>query len=289
MSATVGTRFGPYRLADVLGKGASATVYLAKNSDDELIALKVLSPFAMADARFRAAVEREWEAVTRLDHPGVIRFRRTGEIAGALYIEMDRVEGPTLGDLLRPGTCLAGTDVLRIGAGVARALHHGHERDVVHRDVKPSNVLLAGGTDPVMFDYGLALDLRADDPPEPGRVFATPLTASPEQAMASPDVDHRADLYALGVTLYRMAVPSAPFYGERADLLTAHIESVPPKPSTHGPIAGPLEDLVLRCLAKDPADRPQTGAEIADALDAMDPLDDLRAPPKRGLFRRNKG
>lgn len=286
MSALVGTNFGPYRIADVLGTGASATVYLARNSDDELIALKLLSAFAMANASFREAVEREWAAVRRLDHPGVIRFRRTGTIAGSLYIEMDRVEGPTLAELLRPGTCLDGGDVLRIGAAVARALHHGHERGVVHRDVKPSNVLLAGGIEPILFDYGLALDLESDDVPVAGRIYGTPLTASPEQAMAEPDVDHRADVYGLGVTLYRMAVPSAPFYGERSDLLDQHIDAEPPAPSTHGPLAGPLEDLVLECLAKDRADRPQTAAEVADRLEAMSPTDDVRGQTRRRLFRR---
>ncbi len=286
MSAVVGTNFGPYRIADVLGTGASATVYLARNSDDELIALKLLSTFAMADASFREAIEREWVAVSRLDHPGVIRFRRTGTIAGTLYIEMDRVEGPTLAELLRPGTCLAGSDVLRIGADVARALHHGHGRGVVHRDVKPSNVLLAGGTEPILFDYGLALDLEHDPAPQPGRIYGTPLTTSPEQARADLDVDHRADVYGLGVTLYRMAVPSAPFYGERRDLLDQHIDATPAPPSTHGPLAGPLEDLILQCLAKDRNDRPQTADEIADRLDAMTPMDDLRGPARRRLFRR---
>ena len=147
-SITVGRHFGPYLLVDVLGKGASATVYVGRRSDDVEVAVKVLSTFAMGNAEFRRAVPREFNALDKLDHPGVIRANKTGTIADVLFIELELIRGGTLDGLLEPGKGLPLQRSVDLVASVADALHHCHDRGVVHRDVKPSNILLRDGESP---------------------------------------------------------------------------------------------------------------------------------------------
>lgn len=290
----VGRRFGPYRIESVLGKGGVSVVYAALNSDDELIALKLLTPFAEGRAEIRAAIEKEFRVMQRFDHPGIIRARRGGTIADIHYIEMDMVAGGTIADRLGPDVALGVPQTVQVGIDTAEALQHVHDHRVVHRDVKPSNILLTGDLDsdgtPMLFDFGLALDLDAPDA-LPGRVYGSPLFISPEQALSGPAVDGRADLYSLGVTLFRLATGKAPFYGERLDLLHHHAESVPPKASSIRPVGDGLEAVLEKAMAKDPDDRWQSGTEFADALRAIpaDELEALTAPtPRRGLLRRRR-
>ncbi|MCP3913622.1 MAG: serine/threonine protein kinase [Actinomycetia bacterium] len=290
----VGRRFGPYRIEAVLGKGGVSVVYAALNSDDERIALKLLTPFAEGRAEIRAAIEKEFRVMQRFDHPGIVRARRGGTIADLHYIEMDLVAGGTVADRLGPEVALGVAQTVAVGIATAEALQHVHSHRVVHRDVKPSNILLTGDLDkggvPILFDFGLALDL--DDPDMvPGRVYGSPLFISPEQALSGPPVDARADLYSLGVTLYRLATGKAPFYGERLDLLHFHADSEPPKPSSIRPVGDGLEAVLEKAMAKHPDNRWQSGAELAAALRAI-PSDELEAlatrTPERGFLRRRR-
>jgi len=174
---------------------------------------------------------------------------------------------------------------VELSIGLADALSHCHERGVVHRDVKPSNVLLRDGSDPVLFDFGLAQD--AEDPhAEPGRLYATPMTASPEQVRADGPIDGRADVYALGVTLFRLATGKLPFYGERMDLLRMHASSEPPRPrSINKDIPEDLEALILRAIEKDPDERFGSAADLRDALVALDAIDAPTTSRRRWLRR----
>lgn len=270
-SITVGRHFGPYFLVDVLGKGASATVYVGRRSDDVEVAVKVLSTFAMGNAEFRRAVPREFNALEKLDHRGVIRAHKTGTIADVLFIELELVRGPTLDGLLEPGKGLPLQRSVDLCAAAADALQHCHDHGVVHRDVKPSNILMRDDDSPVLFDFGLAQD-AADPDAEPGRLYATPMTASPEQVRAEGPVDGRADVYALGMTLYRLAAGKLPFYGERMDLLRLHVEAEPPTPSTTNKAIPPeLDALILRAIEKSPDDRFASAAEFGVALRSLDP------------------
>ena len=283
-SITVGRHFGPYLLVDVLGKGASATVYVGRRSDDVEVAVKVLSTFAMGNAEFRRAVPREFNALDKLDHPGVIRANKTGTIADVLFIELELIRGGTLDGLLEPGKGLPLQRSVDLVASVADALHHCHDRGVVHRDVKPSNILLRDGESPVLFDFGLAQDAQDPDA-EPGRLYATPMTASPEQVRAEGLVDGRADIYALGMTLYRLAAGKLPFYGERMDLLRLHVEAEPAVPSSINKSIPPeLDAIILRAIAKAPDDRFASAAEFAEALRALDPA--LLVEKKGRWYRR---
>ncbi len=270
-STTVGRQFGPYLILDVLGKGASATVFLGQRSDGEQVAVKVLSALAMGNADFRRAVPREFNALAQLDHHGVIKANRMGTIADVLFIELEHVPGPTLGEVLDPGKGLPLARVVTLGIAVADALQHCHDRGVVHRDVKPSNLLLRAEDDPVLFDFGLAQD-AADPDAEPGRIYATPMTASPEQIRAEGAVDGRADVYALGVTLFRLATGHLPFVGERMDLLRMHVEEEAPRASTVGKhIPEDLDQLLSIALRKRVDDRFASAADMARALEAVDP------------------
>ena len=221
----------------------------------------------------------------KVGHPNVISVEKMGTIADVLFIEMEWVDGPTLDQLLTVGKPLELVSAVEIAIGVSMALEACHVAGVVHRDVKPSNILMRDDRVPVLFDFGLAQD--AEDPAaEPGRLYATPMTASPEQVAAEGMVDGRADVYALGVTLFRMATGKLPFYGDRMDLLKLHAEQEPPAPrSINKSLAESLEAVILRAIQKDPADRFQSAAELVDALRAIPP-EDLASGKRRGIFRR---
>lgn len=282
-SIAIGRPFGPYRIRDVLGKGASATVYVGRRSDDVDVAVKVLSTFAMGNADFRRAVPREFNAVTRVDHPGVIKMHKMGTIADVLFIEMEWIDGPTLDAVQTVGKALPLQRAMEFVAQIGDALQACHDRGVVHRDLKPSNILLRGDS-PVLFDFGLAQD--GEDPDaEPGRLYATPMTASPEQVRAEGLVDGRADVYALGITMFRLLTGKLPFYGERMDLLRLHAETPAPAPSSINKSLPPeLDEIVLRALQKDPADRFTSAAELSQEVRALP--DEMLVDKKRGWRRR---
>lgn len=283
-SIALGRRFGPYEIRDVLGKGASATVYLGRRSDGVDAAVKVLSSFAMGNADFRRAVPREFNALTKIDHDGVISVTKMGTIADVLFIEMEWVDGPTLDSILQNGKPLELPFAVGVAAEVADALSACHDAGVVHRDVKPSNILLRDGLHPVLFDFGLAQD-HEDPDAEPGRLYATPMTASPEQVLANGMVDGRADVYSLGVTLFRMATGKLPFYGERMDVLRMHAEMPPPDPlAINKALPASVVEIMTRAMAKHPEDRFGTAAEFAVALRSVDEADLVVPVRSRRLF-----
>ena len=281
-SIAVGRHFGPYLIRDVLGKGASATVYVGRRSDDIDVAVKVLSTFAMGNADFRRAVPREFNAVSRIEHPGVISMNKMGTIADVLFIEMEMIVGPSLDAEQAVGKAMPLQRATELIAEAADAVQACHDAGVVHRDLKPSNILLRDGH-PVLFDFGLAQDAEAPDA-EPGRLYGTPMTASPEQVHAEGPVDGRADVYALGVTMFRLITGKLPFYGERMDLLRLHVEQPAPAPSSiNKSLPSEFDDVVLRALAKDPGDRYQSANDFAEAVRAIPT--EMLAEKKRGWRR----
>ncbi|RMH75704.1 MAG: serine/threonine protein kinase [Actinomyces sp.] len=269
----VGRDFGRYRIVDHLGRGTVADVYEVTDRAGRHRALKVLTPLAMGDPEVRRGFEREWRVMRRIGHPNVPAVYFFGEIAGLLVCEMELVRGPTLAELLPPGHRLDEPDVVALGVSVARTLAGVHEARVVHRDVKPSNVLLAAGRPPVLFDFGLALDLDAVAADElvPDRVYGSPLYTSPEQALSGRPVGPRSDLYSLAATLYRAATGRAPFYGDRTEVLEAHVSAPPDPPSSHAPVSPAFDAVILRGLAKDPDERWPDGEAFAAALAALEP------------------
>lgn len=281
----VGRRFGSYQIDEVLGRGAVAVVYRAVTDDGRSVALKVLTPFAEAKREIRELFEQEWKITSRLDHPNVIRTYRYGEYRDTHYLEMDHVAGSTFGDRLRPNKRFGDRSSALAAAEVADGLQHVHDHQIVHRDVKPDNILwtdeASDGTPPhaVLFDFGLAFD-QTGPPAPPGRVFGSPFWCSPEQARAEA-VDHRADIYSLGASLYRLATGQAPFYGERNDLLHAQVNLEPTNPVDHG-VGAALAQVIKISMAKAREDRYQSAAELAEALRSLDLTDDQPG----GVFKR---
>ena len=277
----VGRQYGPFQITELLGRGTVAHVYRAEARGRE-VALKVLTPFAEARAEVRALFEQEFELLARLDHPHILKAFQAGVIAQTHYMEIELIEGETVWDKVQRLGRLPLAESVRIVQQMCSALDHVRQHRIVHRDVKPSNIMLAHDDRSVLFDFGLSHDLDGPPPPE-GRVFGSPLFLAPEQAIAGP-VDGRTDLYALGATLYRLTVGAAPFYGDRNDLLHAHLKLEPPDPRTRG-VAPELADIILQAMRKAPDERFQSGADFAAALATVEiPVED--AAPKKRLLRR---
>jgi serine/threonine protein kinase len=275
-------QLGPYQLDAVLGIGATAAVYRARRGDGQMLALKVLHQEAMNDAPVRQAFQREARLLLRLRHPGIITALDSGQFDGRFYLALALVDGPTLDEFLGQTKKVGEQVTIDVGVQVAAALHYLHEQNVVHRDIKPANILLQNQRRAILFDFGAALD-RNTEQAIPGEVFGTPAFLAPEQARGDAEIDGRADIYGLGVTLYRMVTGRKPFYGSRLEVLEAQVLTPPPRPSSFGYVSPELEAAILRALAKDTAERFQSGAEMAAALEAARSAEPPPELPRRLL------
>jgi Protein kinase domain/WD domain, G-beta repeat len=260
--------FGRYRIVRPLGRGGMGGVYLARDGElDRLVALKV-PRFPPDDATGFQRFTREARAAANLDHPNVCRVYDHGRIDGLPFLTMAYVDGPTLADVLRDGP-LPPRRAAELARDVARAMAYAHGQGVVHRDLKPGNVLIAQGGAPVVTDFGLA---SRDTPADPrltteGSVVGTPLYMSPEQ-VAGERAGPASDVYSLGVVLYEMLTGRPPFSGSRTDIFTQVLTKEPPPPSAVRPGLDPRLDVIIRtALAKKPADRFPDMAAFAAALD----------------------
>ena len=248
-----------------------ATVYLARDlKHDRPVALKVLHPeiaATLGPERF----QREIRLTARLDHPHILPVLDSGSAAGQLWYTMPYVRGESLRDRLRHETQLPVELALEITRQVASALDYAHREGVVHRDLKPENILLSEGQARVA-DFGVAkaLTLGAEELTETGLALGTPAYMSPEQATGSA-VDGRTDVYALGCVLYEMLAGDPPFTGRpHYALLAAHATETPEPISKRRPSVSPhLAALVMRCLEKNPADRPPTAAALLGKLESI--------------------
>ena len=270
-----------YQLLRVLGSGGMGTVMLARDRQlGRLVALKFLrDPGPWFLERFR----REARVLARLAHPSIVAVHEFDLFAGRAYLAMDYVDG---GNLARAE--LEPRALVRALRGIVDALEHAHRLGVVHRDVKPENVLLDRHGRAFLADFGVAMEARARHASAP--VGGTPLTMSPEQARGE-RVGPASDLFSLGTTLYRQLTGSWPFRGRTlADVLFAIEHEEPPPPRSvapHVPVA--LERVVLRCLEKDPSARFASMAELGAELDrflARRPFLARFLSPFAGRFRR---
>ena len=267
-----------------LGGGLMSLVFLA--TDVRLgrrVVIKVLHP-ACAAVLSMARFERETLVAARLQHPHILPVHAAGQVAGLPYYTMPYVDGESLRARLGREGPLPIREALRILRELAEALGHAHEHGVVHRDLKPENVLLSSGHATIT-DFGVAKALATAASERPmsvhgdpsafsttvGLAIGTPGYMAPEQALGDLAVDHRADLYALGVIAYEMLAGAHPFAGRSArGLVAAHISVSPAPLVRHRPEVPPaLDSLVLRLMAKQPGDRPPDAAEVARELDAM--------------------
>jgi YVTN family beta-propeller protein len=253
----IGTELLGYRVEAVLGRGGMSVVYLAEDLRlRRRVALKLLAPALAADEAFRERFLEESQLAASLDHPNVVPIYEAGEAGDELYIAMRYVEGQDLKQLLRGGP-LGSDQAVRLCSQVAEALDFAHARGLVHRDVKPSNVLLDPKEHVYLADFGLTKRVGESRKGEPS-LFGTIDYVAPEQIRGD-EVDGRADVYALGCLLYESLVGEPPFRrGSDAATLYAHLEEQPPSPSG-------LEHVLPKALAKDPVERYATCGELMDA------------------------
>jgi len=275
----LGTALGSaYTIERELEGGGMAHVFVA--FDDTLqrrVAVKVL-PESMAAAVSVDRFRREILLSAGLQHPHIVGVLSAGVAEGLPYFVMPYVDGESLAARLATNGRLTVPQAVSVMKDVARALAYAHARGVVHRDIKPANILLAGGAATVT-DFGVAKALSSAQRSgaeghhvtltDAGTSLGTPLYMAPEQAAADPDTDHRADIYAFGVTAYEMLVGQPPFAGlaPRA-LMAARMTEDPPHVCSQRPdVPKVLADFVMRCLERDPADRPQSAIELLAALE----------------------
>ncbi len=264
-----------YTLEKELGGGGMSRVFVAReNALGRDVVVKVLPTDlgGVSVERFK----REIMTAARLQHPHIVPLLNAGEIDGVPYFTMPYVKGEGLRQKLRSEGALPTAEAVRLMRDVASALAYAHAEGVVHRDIKPDNVLLSGGSATVT-DFGVAKALRdaAATPSGDGALtqmgiaLGTPMYMAPEQAAADPGVDHRADIYAFGIMAYEMLTGAPPFTKRPAqELLVAHLTEKPESILAKRPDLSPeLASLVMRCLEKNPDDRPQTADEIVNALD----------------------
>ena len=279
----IGTHVGAYLVESRLGQGGMGVVYRAL--DERLrrhVALKVLPPAFTADPARRLRFEREARAAAAVTHASIATVYEVGESEGRVFIAMELVEGASLASRIA-GVPLPIAAAVRIARDIARGLTKAHERAVVHRDLKPDNVMITEEGEVKILDFGLA---RLDEPADvgdgqdvtaaamtmPGQIMGTPGYMSPEQA-AGKATDARTDLFSLGVVLYEMVTGARPFAGDSAmDVIIALCRDEPAAPSTINPEVTPeLERVIARCMAKRPVDRHPSARDLLADLDALDP------------------
>jgi YVTN family beta-propeller protein len=275
----IGSDFLGYRIEEVVGRGGMGVVYRAYDLRlKRTVALKLITPELALDERFNERFARETELTMALEHPNVVPIHDAGDVDGRLYLAMRLVEGTDLRALLGTAGALSPARALAICGQVASALDAAHGNGLVHRDVKPSNVLLDANEHVYLADFGLTRRLEAEGAQAGvGRSLGTPAYLAPEQIEGKP-VDGRADVYALGCVLYECLTGSVPYRRtSRLAAAWAHLEEEPPRASELGSeLPTAIDAVIQRALAKDPVDRyPTCAALIAAAEEALE----LRRPP----------
>lgn len=268
-----------YELGPVLGHGGMARVQRAKDRKLERpVAVKILSAPYDRDKAFVERFQREAHAAARLNHPNIVAVYDSGSENGTHYIVTELVDGETLGELLNREGALPPERAAEIGREVARALTAAHERGVVHRDVKPGNVMITADGKVKVVDFGIARAAGAESVTRSGLVLGSAPYISPEQARGEPG-DERSDIYALGCVLYQMLTGQAPFVADTPlATLYLHVHEPVVPPSNVRPVPPEIEQVVMRCMEKDPADRYASAAEVEAAL-AGDPTATMQLPP----------
>jgi tRNA A-37 threonylcarbamoyl transferase component Bud32 len=259
-----------YSIGVTLGEGGMARVY--KGTDevlDRTVAIKVLADRYAHDDTFVTRFRREAQAAAALNHPNVVSVFDTGDDGQAHYIVMEYVPGDTLADLLRREGPVEPDRAARIAEDVATALQAAHDHGLVHRDVKPGNVMIDTQDRTKVMDFGIARAAADDTLTQTGAVLGTAAYLSPEQAQGT-TVDARSDIYSLGCVLYEMLAGRPPFTGDSPVAIAyAHVNDRPDPPSAHRPGVPPeLETVTMKALAKDPDDRYGSAGELRNALAA---------------------
>lgn len=263
--------FEKYEKTELLGKGAMGEVYLGWQKDlDRIVAIKTMKRELAERDEFIQRFRREAKIVARLNHPNIVQIHDFWELEDGFYIVMEFVKGQPLGSVLRERRKLRLAEALDLMAQVARGLHCAHEQDVVHRDIKPDNVMLTETGQAKVTDFGVAHLAEQDTQfTQVGATIGTPLYMSPEQAIGG-EVDGRSDIYAMGILLFQLLTGTVPFQAKTSVALARkHEQEPPPSPRSFDPAIPPLlEAGILKALAKKKQDRFQTAEEFACFLES---------------------
>jgi serine/threonine-protein kinase len=262
---------GKYKMERQLGKGAMGAVYAARHKMiNKLVAIKVLNPSGNDDPMLAVRFQQEAEAAARIRHPNIVAVNDFGEDDGQLYMVMDYVEGHSLRKLIAQELRLTPERTVTLGCQICAAVGVAHAAGIIHRDLKPENIMVEmveGREMARVFDFGIAKLLDREGLTRAGYVLGTPYYMSPEQASAQP-VDHRSDIYSIGVILYEMLTGIVPFSATKyQQVLVKHVIE-PPRPLTSlcSDIPAGLADVVMQALEKNRDDRQQSTSELASQL-----------------------
>jgi serine/threonine protein kinase len=294
----IGAMLGHYRILAPLGQGGMARVYRAHQENlDREVAVKVLPPWYATDRNFVDRFNQEARVVARLSHANIVMVHDAGEQNGHIYIVMQLVDGGTLKQLLdqfqAEDKTMDVAEANRVFKQLASALSYAHERGIIHRDVKPVNVLMDRSGRPILSDFGIAKVLAStrEQLTRPGTGVGTPEYMSPEQCRGEA-VDGRSDIYSLGVMVFEALTGRTPFRGDNYPALAhSHIYEAPPRPSSLNPAITPtIEQVILKALMKEPVRRFQQVSEMADALESavMNTYAPDRVPQRPGDALRDK-
>jgi serine/threonine protein kinase len=269
--ALVGRVFGPYRLIEGVGRGGMAEVYLAEDERlDRQVAVKIL-PAAMAmDQTFRARFEREARAAAKLQHPHILPVYDYGQQDGIPYLVMPYITGGSLSQIIAAARGpLPLNKIAQWIEEMASALQYAHDQGIIHRDVKPGNMLVGPGEHLLLSDFGIAKVMDTTTAlTNTGTSVGSPEYMAPEQAKGG--ADYRSDIYALGIVLYQMLTGRVPFSASTPmQVMLQHVQEPPPAPRALNPALSPqIEAVVLHALAKDPNQRFQSASQLAEAFKA---------------------
>ncbi len=266
----IGQKFGDYIIQTLLGKGGMARVYRALDPNlDRTAAIKVIDPGVASDPEYARRFKREAQAVAKLNHPNIVSIYQFGETRGIYYMAMAFIDGSDLAHVINQrrhdGAMVSYDAVLRVAGQIGAALDYAHSQGVIHRDVKPGNILVTAQGRAILTDFGLVRDMAI---PTLGEIFGSPNYISPEQAVNSAKAVPQSDLYSLGVTLYELLAGRLPFEHENPnELALMHIGTpAPPLRQFNPSIPQGVETVIMQSIAKRVEDRYQSGAELFNAL-----------------------
>jgi len=269
MQITAGTLVGPYEIVEQLGRGGMATVFKARHTVLERdAALKFLDLAFLEDPEFVKRFRHEARVIAGLDHPNIVPVFDFSEHEGLPYLVMKFVEGETLKARLERGK-LSTAHIAEMVQAIGDGLSYAHEQGVLHRDVKPSNVLLGKDGSIYLSDFGLArMAASAQSTLSREFMLGTPQYISPEQARSEPNLDARTDVYSFGILIYELLVGQVPFDADTPiSIIHDHLYSPPPRPSAKAPeTSEDVDRVILRALAKDKKERFATVDEMVEAL-----------------------
>jgi len=269
---------GTYQLVELLGKGGMSVVYLARHVlTEQEVAVKVLPPELASQKELKTRFIEEARTLARLEHPNIVVLHNFVEEDGHLYLVMQYAEGETFDTVIAREGRVSVVDAVDIGIQVLRALEYAHEQGVIHRDIKPSNFIIRGDGSVKVMDFGLAKFMGSTKLTQTGLTMGTVRYMSPEQVRGK-QVDHRTDLYSLGVAIYEAVTGKTPFDGEtHFEIMQKHLTTAPPRPSQLAEIPQELEVALLRALKKRVENRFQTAREFRRSLQGV-PVQARRRP-----------